>query len=233
MFTIKDSTSPPTYKARLVAQGFRQVQGLDYGETFSPVVRYESIRMLFAIAAQYDLHIHQMDVTTAFLNGDLVEEIYMQPPPGSPLAGSGVCRLQKSLYGLKQAPLCWNIKINKVLVDLGFSRFMSEFGVYSQVTDGVIVLVALYVDDLLILSNNGSTIQSVKLSLSSHFRMKDLGLVSTFLGMQVSQGLSTVSVHLSRYLHHFLAEFHMSDCNSVTTPLASGDKIYTILCFYF
>ncbi len=77
-------------------------------------------------------------------------------------------------------------------------------------------------DDLLILSNNDSTIQSVKLSLSLHFRLKDLGLVSTFLGMQVSQGLSTVSVHLSRYLHHFLAEFHMSDCNSVTTPLASG-----------
>lgn len=129
VFTIKDNTTPPTYKARLVAQGFRQVHGLDYGETFSPVVRYESIRVLFALAATFDLVIHQMDVTTAFLNGELHEDIYMQPPPGSPASGSKVCHPNKSLYGLKQAPLCWNVKINQLLLDFGFVRSMSEFGV--------------------------------------------------------------------------------------------------------
>ena len=91
------------FKARLVAQGFRQVQGVDYGETFSPVIRYESIRILFAIAAQFKLVIHQMDVTTAFLNGDLQEEIYMKIPDGVDAPDNMVCRLRKSLYGLKQS----------------------------------------------------------------------------------------------------------------------------------
>lgn len=225
VFTIKDNTTPPTYKARLVAQGFRQVHGLDYGETFSPVVRYESIRVLFALAARFDLVIHQMDVTTAFLNGDLHEEIYMQPPPGSPAAGSKVCHLNKSLYGLKQAPLCWNVKINQVLLDFGFVRSMSEFGVYSLVIEGSVTLVALYVDDLLILSNTPTSIDSVKDVLASNFRMKDLGLVSRFLGMQVTQRPGIVSMHLGQYLTGFLGEFNMSDCNSVQTPLAAGASL--------
>ena len=225
VFTIKDNTTPPTYKARLVAQGFRQVHGIDYGETFSPVVRYESIRVLFALAAQFDLTIHQMDVTTAFLNGDLHEELYMQPPPGSPAAGSKVCHLNKSLYGLKQAPLCWNVKINQVLIDFGFVRSMSEFGVYSLVIEKSVTLVALYVDDLLILSNSPSSIDSVKDVLSSHFKMKDLGAVSRFLGMQVSQRPGVVSMHLGQYLAGFLGDFNMSDCNTVQTPLAAGSSL--------
>ena len=222
VFTIKDTTTPPTYKARLVAQGFRQIHGLDYTETFSPVVRYESIRVLFAIAAQFQLKIHQMDVTTAFLNGDLAEEIYMRVPPGITASPGSVCRLNKSIYGLKQAPLCWNLKINHVLVTAGFSRAVSEFGVYSKISGKHIVLVALYVDDLLILSNNDDLVAQVKKSLSSHFQMKDLGLASVFLGMQINQNSSAVSVHLSHYLKGFLSEFNMLDSNSVTTPLVPG-----------
>lgn len=222
VFTIKDTTVPPTYKARLVAQGFRQVHGLDYGETFSPVIRYESIRLLFSLAAQFGLVIHQMDVTTAFLNGDLAEEIYMLPPPGYPSAGSLVCRLNKSLYGLKQAPLCWNMKINAVLVNAGFARSMSEFGVYCHVSGESVLLVALYVDDLLILSNNLQSLTSTKMLLSSHFKMKDLGAVSTFLGMNVSQSAGTVSVNLSHYLTGLLDAFQLSNCNSVHTPFAAG-----------
>lgn len=146
----------------------------------------------------------------------------MQPPPGSPFAGKQVCKLNKSLYGLKQAPLCWNVKINQVLLDIGFSRSVAEFGIYSMVKDGTITLVALYVDDLLIVSNDLLSIQSVKSSLSSKFKMKDLGLVSTFLGMQVSQSDVYVSVSLSHYLSGFLAEFELSNCNSVVTPFAAG-----------
>lgn len=222
VFTIKDTTVPPTYKARLVAQGFRQVHGLDYGETFSPVIRYESIRLLFSLAAQFGLVIHQMDVTTAFLNGDLAEEIYMLPPPGYPSDGSLVCHLNKSLYGLKQAPLCWNMKINEVLVNAGFARSMSEFGVYCHVSGQSVLLVALYVDDLLILSNNARSLKSTKMLLSSHFKMKDLGAVSTFLGMNVSQSAATVSVNLSHYLTGLLDAFQLSNCNPVHTPFAAG-----------
>ena len=109
-----------------MAQGFRQIQGLDYFETFSPVVRYDSIRIIFALSAQYGLAIHQMDVTTAFLNGHLNEEIYMKLPDGVTGADDDVCKLDKSLYGLKQAPLCWNEAINAVLVSAGFTRSISE-----------------------------------------------------------------------------------------------------------
>ncbi|TID16750.1 hypothetical protein CANINC_004107, partial [Pichia inconspicua] len=175
-------------------------------------------------AAQFDLEIHQMDVTTAFLNGDLMEEIYMHPPSGSPFTGK-VFGLKKSIYGLKQAPLCWNLKINQVLIDLGFNRSMAEFGVYSKVVEGKAVLVALYVDDLLIISNDSSNIKDVKFALSSHFQMKDLGLVSTFLGMQVKQESGRVTVSLERYLRNFLSDFNMGDCNSVTTPLVAGSSL--------
>jgi hypothetical protein len=222
VFTIKDTTSPPTFKARLVAQGFRQVYGLDYFETFSPVVRYDSIRIVFALCAQFGLQIHQMDVTTAFLNGDLAEEIYMKVPDGVSAPGNVVCRLNKSLYGLKQAPLCWNEAINSVLLSAGFQRSVSEYGVYTKVDDCSVLIVTLYVDDLLICSNDAAQIAEVKALLCSHYQMKDLGLVKTFLGMEVAQTATQVSVKLSHYLSEFLADFNMQDCNPVTTPFAAG-----------
>ncbi|TID30591.1 hypothetical protein CANINC_000822, partial [Pichia inconspicua] len=224
VFTIKDSTSPPTYKARLVAQGFRQIYGLDYFETFSPVVRYESIRIVLALAAQFGLTIHQMDVTTAFLNGHLDEEIYMKVPDGVSASNDVVCKLNKSLYGLKQAPLCWNTAINKVLLSAGFQRSINEFGIYTKVSGSSILIVALYVDDLLICSNNPGDIQAVKHLLSSHYKMKDLGVASRFLGMELEQTSSTVGLHLSHYLTQFLMEFNMQDCNPVTTPFAAGTE---------
>jgi len=186
------------------------------------VVRYDSIRIIFALSAQYGLAIHQMNVTTAFLNGLLIEEIYMKLPDGVTGADDDVCKLDKSLYGLKQAPLCWNEAINAVLVSAGFTRSISEYGVYTKVGPNGVVIVALYVDDLLICSNDASQIQAVKDLLSSHYKMKDLGLVKTFLGMQVNQQDGQVAVQLSHYLHSFLLDFNMQDCNSVATPFAAG-----------
>lgn len=178
--------------------------------------------MLFALAAQFGLAIHQMDVTTAFPNGDLDEAIYMQVPDGVRASPGMVCKLNKSPYGLKQAPLCWKNKINRVLLRLGFHRSSVKFGIYSKLVGTHVVLVALYVDDLLILSNQTHLIQTVKSQLSANFKMKDLGLVSTFLDMQISQSSTQVSVHLHHYLPGFLAEFNMSDCNLATTPLPSN-----------
>lgn len=222
VFTIKETTTPPTYKARLVAQGFRQVYGLDYFETFSPVVRYESIRILFAVAVQFDLVVHQMDVTTAFLNGHLQEEIYMNVPAGVDAPADMVCKLNRSLYGLKQAPLAWNVAINKVLVSAGFKRSISELGIYSLVDGESIVLVALYVDDLLVCSNSSSWITKIKGVLASHYEMKDLGLVKTFLGMNIHQTVDACSVSSETFLNGVLANFGMESSNSVTTPFASG-----------
>ena len=117
-----------SYKARLVAQGFSQKIGIDYDETFSPVVRFESIRTLLAIAAQHGLHVHQMDVSSAFLNGDLSEELYMKQPEGCIENGNAklVCKLSKSIYGLKQAPKCWNSSLDSCLKELKFQQSNSD-----------------------------------------------------------------------------------------------------------
>ena len=109
------------YKARLVAQGFSQVEGIDYNETFAPVTKFNSIRLLLALSARYDWEIHQMDVKSAFLNGELNEEIYMRVPPGYKAAPGTVWRLKKALYGLKQASREWYKKLSSELSSLGFT----------------------------------------------------------------------------------------------------------------
>ena len=118
-----------------------------------------------------------------------------------------------SLYGLKQAPLCLNMKINNVMMSAGFKRSLSEFGLYSKIVNDEVILVALYVDDLLILTNNMALIDQVKLLLNSSFNMKDLGLVNTFLGMKILHSLNGISLHLNKYLNNALQDFSMTGCN--------------------
>ncbi|VVT44791.1 uncharacterized protein SAPINGB_P000535 [Magnusiomyces paraingens] len=213
------------YKARLVCIGFSQVEGIDYTETFAPVVRYETVRIVLAIAAQFGFQVHHMDVETAFLNGDLKEDIYMRQPKGFVVKGqeSKVCHLKKSLYGLKQAPLCWNEKIHGALVKLGFIRNESDYGVYTKGSGSTMVIIALYVDDLLISGNSSEVIAKTKSSLSSMFKMKDLGPVEQFLGMRVKQSPYHITVDVSRYIFDMLEEFGMQNCSSVKTPLPTRD----------
>ena len=141
------------YKARLVAKGYSQRAGIDYDETFAPVAKFTSIRMLLALAAHYDFEVHQMDVHTAFLNGDLDVDIYMQQPEGYTSGSNGgqqlVCKLQKSLYGLKQAGRAWFEKMDKALAELGFSSLSHDSCIYLQRSDRYVTFIALYVDDLL------------------------------------------------------------------------------------
>ena len=141
------------YKARLVAQGYSQTEGIDFNETFAPVAKFASIRALLALAAIYDLEIHQMDVKTAFLNGDLEEEIYMVQPEGFVVSGKEqlVCKLNKSLYGLKQASRAWYQKMDQALLDVKFHRLQADSCVYVFRRDSLVIFVALYVDDLLLL----------------------------------------------------------------------------------
>ncbi|VVT54835.1 uncharacterized protein SAPINGB_P004286 [Magnusiomyces paraingens] len=157
------------YKARLVCIGFSQVEGIDYTETFAPVVRYETVRIVLAIAAQFGFQVHHMDVETAFLNGDLKEDIYMRQPKGFVVKG------QESK------------KIHGALVKLGFIRNESDYGVYTKGSGSTMVIIALYVDDLLISGNSSEVIAKTKSFLSSMFKMKDLGPVEQFLGMRVKQ----------------------------------------------
>ncbi|KAH3671987.1 hypothetical protein OGAPHI_000173 [Ogataea philodendri] len=160
-----------------------------------------------------------MDVTTAFLNGDLAEEIYMQQHPCFVLLGleSKVCRLYRSFYGLKQAPLYWNLKIDSLLCAHGFSHIPSEPRVYVLTPESPI-FVALYADDLLILSSQLPVIRTIQQLLHRQFRMKDQGAVRHFLGLNIQTTASSVPFILSTYLGSLLAAYGLSSCNLVSTP---------------
>ncbi|GKB04884.1 retrovirus-related pol polyprotein from transposon TNT 1-94 [Tanacetum coccineum] len=191
VFRIKYHTdgSIQTFKARLVIQGFSQRQGVDYFDTYAPVARITSIRVLFALASLYNLPIHQMDVKTAFLNGDLDEEVYMKQPEGFVLPGheNKVCKLKKSLYGLKQAPKQWHEKFDKSILSNGFTHNSSDRCIYSKFTKDYGVILCLYVDDILIVGTNMEGINETKKFMSSCFQMKDMNEVDTILGIKVKR----------------------------------------------
>jgi hypothetical protein len=174
------------YKARFVAQGFSQVEGVDYDETFVLVARYTSIRAVISIAAEMGWKIHQMDVKIAFLNGLIEEEVYIEQPLGFEVHGkeSHVCRLKKALYGLKQAPRAWYSRIDAYLQQLGFEKSEADPNLYFLVVGEDPLILLLYVDDLFI-TRAERLINSCKESLASEFEMNDIGLIHYFLGLEV------------------------------------------------
>ena len=218
------------YKARLVAQGFSQKPGIDYKETYSPVARFTSIRTVLAIANELDLHLHQMDVQTAFLNGDLQEEIYMCQPEGFVVEGKEdyVCKLKKGLYGLKQASRCWFYTMDVLLRKIGFTQCDGDSCIYLKRENTKFVMLALYVDDLLLASNDGKMLRCVKLELMKHLKMKDLGEATFCLGIEIMRDRKNRKMKLSQkgYLENLLKRFGMEDCRPVSTPEDPGLKLY-------
>ena len=174
------------HKARLVAQGFAQKQGLDYDETFSPVVRFESLRTVIALAVQNGMKMHQMDVTTAFLNGELQEEVYMKQPEGFVAEGQEdlVCKLKRSIYGLKQSPRCWNAALDHKLKQMGFVQAKGDPCLY-MASEGEMFIIAVYVDDIVLAGKGDQRIAEVKQALAHQFQVKDMGELHYFLGVKV------------------------------------------------
>ena len=220
VFTRKDDGR---FKARLVAKGYSQMHGIDYTETFAPTVKWNTIRLLFALAAFYDLELFQMDAITAFLNGDLDEIIYMDLPEGHEQVGM-ICQLLRSLYGLKQAPRQWYQKLENCLKSIGFRRSAADPCLYIRGTEPEnSVYIAIYVDDLAIV---GSFEHTAKLRdyLAAEFKMKDIGKIKTFLGVLVERNRAqrTISLSNKAYLEKILSKHGMVDCNSVSTPQQPG-----------
>lgn len=213
------------HKARLVAKGFLQKEGVDYGEIFAPVARIETVRLVVAIASMKGWSMYQFDVKSAFLNGPLEEEVFVKQPPGFEVAGheGKVYKLKKALYGLKQAPRAWNKKIDSVLIQIGFSKCISEHGVYVRgENESDLVILCLYVDDLLITGNNKIGIDKVKQLLKNQFEMTDLGSLSYFLGIEFKETEAGIVMHQSKYATDLLKKFRMTDCNAATTPAETG-----------
>ena len=221
VFTKKDDGR---YKARLVAQGFSQVPGEDYLDTFSPVIRYESVKLLLAFSAVDNRVVHQMDVDTAFLNGTVEETLYMKQPVGfiNENEPEKVCKLNKSLYGLKQAPICWNTTISDFLAEHRFNRIDTELGIYVRGN----IIIGLYVDDILISGKDMKEIEDVKKMLALKFKMKDLGVAKKFLGINIAQDTNGIKICLYDYIGKVLQDFEMTDANTVATPTLAGEDLH-------
>lgn len=207
------------YKARLVALGNFQESSV-FQEYYAPVIRGESIKIVLALSALAQLKVHQMDVESAFLNATITETVYLKQPAGMEDKNypDKVLKLRKSIYGLRQSPKLWNETISEVLKRFGFDRLKSDMSIYIRNQ----TIVALYVDDMLICSRNVNEIEDVKNMLKSEFAMKDLSEAKKFIGLNIFQGKNEILVNLQDYIDKILREYHMEDCNPVSTPMSTG-----------
>ncbi|KAJ0752905.1 putative RNA-directed DNA polymerase [Helianthus annuus] len=214
------------YKARLVAKGFNQREGIDFGETFSPVVKMVTVRVVLKLAVNKGWPLYQLDINNAFLYGSLSEDVYMTLPQGYFDSDKNkVCKLVKSLYGLKQAPRQWNEKLTSVLLKMGFVQSLCDHSLFVLSKDKVFVVLLVYVDDIVITGNNVSEITQVKRRLSESFKIKDLGILKYFLGIEVLYSNESICLSQRKYCLELLNEFGYLGCKPVNTPIEQSHVI--------
>lgn len=223
VFTVKlnaDGTLQKL-KARLVAKGFNQEEGIDFNETYSPVVRTSTIRIVLTVATAKQWNITQLDVKNAFLHGDLQEQVYMVQPPGfeDHAHPTHVCSLHKALYGLKQAPRAWFDKFSNFLIEYGFVCSKADPSLFVYRHNGDTLVLLLYVDDILLTGSNPALFKSLINELSARFAMKDLGTFHYFLGVQAQHHSDGLFIHQAKYTEEILHSAGMSTCNPINTPL--------------
>jgi hypothetical protein len=206
------------FKSRLVAKGYTQTYGIDYFETFSPVVRYETLRYLFTYALQNDLDIDVTDINTAFLYAELNEEVYMRLPEGCDDLSNNVVKLGKAIYGTKQAANNWNSTLKLKLIKANFDQSQADPCLYiKKMNDGTLLIVAIYVDDLTVIGKRNH-IDDFKKFLRSNFEIKDLGPIKSLLGINIIRTNNTISLDQSYYIKKLLKYFQLEDANTYTTP---------------
>jgi hypothetical protein len=216
---------PSTYKARWVAGGYSQLEGIDYNELCAAVAHKDTIRVFLSLVNYFDLECDQVDMIAAFVNGDLEETIFMDPPQGSDSPSNKILRLRKSLYGLKQLPRCFNKAFDKWLSEQDFQVAKAEPCLSTRLsTNGDFIMLSIHVDDQLIACNNRSALDKLRQQLNAQSECADSGPVGYFLGFNVHRNRAERKLYISQehYMESLLDRFNFSDCNPSKIPLPSG-----------
>ncbi|GJZ26433.1 retrovirus-related pol polyprotein from transposon TNT 1-94 [Tanacetum coccineum] len=214
-------------KARLVAQGYNQQEGIDFDETYAPVARLESIRILLAYACAHDFKLFQMDVKSAFLNGFINEEVYVAQPPGfvdfeKP---NHVFKLKKALYGLKQAPKAWYDRLKAFLLDHSYTMGLVDNTLFTKKKDSHIIIVQIYVDDIIFGSTCQDLCDDFSKIMHDEFEMSMMGELNFFLGLQIKQFEDGIFFNQSKYVKEMLKKFGLENAKPIKTPMSSETKL--------
>jgi hypothetical protein len=216
------------YKARLVAKGYNQVEGIDYFETFSPVAKLTTVRTLLAVAAAKNWHLHQLDVNNAFLHGDLQEDVYMKIPDGVPCEKPNlVCKLEKSLYGLKQASRKWYEKLTALLLKEGYTQSTSDYSLFTLTKNNTFTALLIYVDDIILAGDSTAEFDRIKAVLDVAFKIKNLGQLKYFLGLEVAHSKHGISVSQRKYCLDMLKDSGLLGAKPASTPLDTSIKLHS------
>jgi hypothetical protein len=215
------------HKARLVARGFTQQHGIDYGDTFSPVVKLATVHLVLSLTVSHGWSLRQVDVSNDFLHGFLSEDVYMQQPPGFEDARypSHVCKLQRSIYGLKQSPRAWYARLSQLLHQLGFTSSKADTSLFIFAQDGVHIYMLVYVDDIVIVGSTPEVVDHLVHSLYATFPIKDMGKLDYFLGLEASYNSGGMTLTQRKYALDLLHRVNMENCNPTPTPLVTSERL--------
>jgi len=215
------------YKAHLVVKGFAKTEGVDYFDTFSPVVKIAIVRVVLALASIHRWTIQQLDVNNAFLHRDISEDVYMTVPPGVSISGTPkCCKLHKVLYGLKQSSRKWYEKLSILLVSCGYQQAQADHSLFVKTADSSFTALIVYVDDIILTGNSTDEMAHIKHVLHSNFCIKDLGILKYFLGIKVAHSETGIYLCQRRYCLDLIRDLGLSDCKPCSTPMDNSLRLH-------